>query len=127
MRAELLAGLSVMFITIGLRGLYEWTWRYHSLTNRPLIFWRLGRAGDFLHQVLQVIILFGGLSLIIWGLISAAWWSMLIAFALTWALIQLSRLSIYLDACLCSVFGPVLCAIGIVSLHFLTWIRMVIP
>jgi hypothetical protein len=120
--AEVLATLSVIFFAIGMRGLSTWTG-----SNRPLIFWRLGRTGEFLHRALQTIILFGGLSLVIWSLISIAWWSTLVAFILAWAFIQLSRLSSYMDAFLCSAFVPALCAIAIVTLHFLTWLRMVKP
>lgn len=127
MSAELLAGLSVMFIMVGLRGMAVWSGPGHSITNRPLIFWRLGKAGDFLHRLLQLILLFGGLSLVIWSLIYAAWWSMLIAFALAWTLIQLSQLSVYVAASLYNVFGPVLCSIGIVALHLLTWLRVAEP
>ena len=116
---ELWAGLTFLFIAFGMRGMAGWT-----RSNRPLILWRLGRAGDFFHRGLTLTILFGGLSLIVWSAINAAWWSVVGGFVVGWILIQLSRLSIYIEAVITSVLGPVLCSIGIISLHFVTWFRL---
>jgi hypothetical protein len=116
---ELWAGLTFLFTAFGVRGLSGWT-----QTNRPIILWKLGRVGNFLHRALFAVIIVGGLSLIVWSVVYAAWWSVVGAFAVAWILVQLSRLSIYAEAIITSVLGPALCSIGIIFLHFVTWLRI---
>lgn len=117
MSPELIVGMSMFFILFGLRGMSGWT-----RTSRPMIFWKLGRIGDVALAALAIAILLGGLSLIVWGLINAAWWSIPLFFSIAWVAVQLSRASIYTEAFVTSAVGPAIASIGIITLHFFTWI-----
>lgn len=106
----------MFFSFLGLRGLAEW-----QGASRPLLFGKLGHFGNLLHLALASAVLFGGISLVIWSLINAAWWSVPVAFVVGWVLVQLTRVSIYVDAFVTSVFGPVISSIVIIVLQCFTW------
>ncbi len=89
--------------------------------NSPVAFFNLGRFGAFLLRAMHAIVLFGGLSLIIWALIYAAWWALPAAMVIAWILVQVTEKLFWVRAVVCSALGPALFAIGIVVLHRFTW------
>ena len=118
--ANILTSLGILLALLGAAAMATWD---VATYNRPLLFTAMGLfLGEALLLVMQVVITVGGISLAVWGIIYADWYIVLIAFVtflvFVKALPSVSPLAImYLS----SAFGPMVCAVGIIILHFFTW------
>jgi len=78
--------------------------------------------GGLLLLVMQIVITVGGISLAVWGIIYADWYIVLIAFVTFLVFVKaLPSVSPVAFMYLASAFGPMVCAVGIIILHFFTW------
>lgn len=119
--ANILTSLGILLALLGAAAMATWD---TDFAKRPLFFdlMKASVLGSLLLLVMQVVITVGGISLAVWGIMYADWFIVLIAFVTSLALVKALPFVSY-DALLylTSAFGPILCAIGIIVLHFFTW------
>ena len=117
---NILASLGILLTLLGASAMATWDAATH---NRPLLFTAMGLfLGEALLLVMQVVITVGGISLAVWGMIYADWYIVLIAFVTFLVFVKaLPFISNVVILYLSSAFGPMVCAVGIIILHFFTW------
>ncbi len=117
---NLLTSLGILLALLGTAAMA--TWEADSM-KQPLLFRSMGvMVGEALLLIMQIVMTVGGISLAIWGFIYADWYVVLIVFVSSLALVKaLPVISHDAISFLTSAFGPIVCAAGVVLLHFFTW------
>jgi len=120
MAPNMLASLGILLALLGAAAIATWN---EATYKRPLLFTAMGLfLGEALLLVLQVVIIVGGVSLAVWGIIYADWYIVVIAFLISLAIVKsLPFLSPVAILYITSAVGPIVCAVGIIVLHFFTW------
>jgi hypothetical protein len=118
--ANIPTSLGILFALLGAAAMATWD---RNPINRPLLFDSMGQIlGGLLLLVMQIVITVGGISLAVWGIIYADWYIVLIAFLTCLAFVKaLPFISHNVVLYLSSAFAPMVCAVGIIVLHFFTW------
>ena len=121
MVANMLSSLGVLLALLGAAAMATWE---KDFRLQPLFFgvMKASLLGSLLLLAMQIVITVGGISLAVWGFIYADWYVVLVAFVTCLILVKsLPFISKVAGLYLASAFGPMVCAIGIIVLHFFTW------
>jgi len=117
---NILSSLGILLALIGTAAMATWDADH---MKRPLLFQSMGAIlGETLLLVMQIVITVGGISLAVWGIIHADWYVVLTSFVISLVFVKMLPF-VFRGAILylTSAIGPIVCAVGIILLHFFTW------
>ena len=107
--------IAALLVVIGVTVTKEWT-----DLDRPAIFVNYGILGQSALNAIDIVLLIGGASILIWGAIHGPWYTVPLAIVISYGLVgALQRTSLW--SFMTTAFGPLVCAIGIGLLHWVTW------
>ena len=114
---EWIATIGFLLIGFSVEAFVAW----RRIGDRPLIFANLGPLGSLLELGSMLVVVVGGLSLIVWSFMKLPWYLPFALYIGQQVVVAVVSAPLIVRAVVTSALTPLLGAVGLVALHWLTW------